>query len=126
VYAPEVVAETILHCAEHPVRDVFAGGGGKLVSVLANLAPRLTDKLMEKTDNNLYGPTSALQERSGQASPVHESSLYTQASLHPFLTGAALAATGLTMASYVRRGRSGLATRLPKGQKGREYLAYPW
>jgi short-subunit dehydrogenase len=141
VYAPEVVAETILHCAEHPVRDVFAGGGGKLVSVLANLAPRLTDKLMEKTvftaqqhqrleqgrqDNNLYGPTSALQERSGQASPVHESSLYTQASLHPFLTGAALAATGLTMASYVRRRRSGLATRLPKGQKGREYLAYPW
>ncbi len=29
VYAPEVVADAILHCAEMPVRDVFAGGGGK-------------------------------------------------------------------------------------------------
>jgi len=33
--APEVVAETILYCAEHPVRDVFAGGGGKLLALVA-------------------------------------------------------------------------------------------
>lgn len=29
VYAPEVVAEAILHCAEHPTRDVYAGGRRK-------------------------------------------------------------------------------------------------
>jgi short-subunit dehydrogenase len=34
VYAPEAVAEAILHCAENPVRDVFVGGGGKALSVL--------------------------------------------------------------------------------------------
>ena len=51
VYAPEVVAETILYCAEHPVRDVFAGGGGKMLSFLGNLAPRRTDKVMEKMFN---------------------------------------------------------------------------
>jgi hypothetical protein len=140
VYAPEVVAETILHCAEHPVRDVFAGGGGKVVSVLGNLAPRLTDKLMQKTlfdaqqserpeqdphDNNLYAPASALQERGGRSPSVFESSLYTLASLHPILTGAVVAATGLTIASYVQRGRSAAAA-WRNGRAAREYLAYPW
>jgi hypothetical protein len=140
VYAPEVVAETILHCAEHPVRDVFAGGGGKLVSVLGNLAPRWTDKLMKKTlfdaqqskrpeqdrqDNNLYGPTTALQERGGRTASVWESSFYTRATLHPVLTGAALAATGLTMASFVQRRRIAAET-WRKGRAAREYLAHPW
>ena len=49
VYAPEIVAETILHCAEHPERDVFAGGGGKAISALGKYAPRLTDKMMALT-----------------------------------------------------------------------------
>jgi hypothetical protein len=139
VYAPEVVAKTILHCAEHPVRDVFAGGRGKMVSVLGSLAPRWTDKLMQKElfaaqqserpeqdpqDNNLYAPTTALRERGGRSASVLESSLYTRASLHPIVTGAALAATGLTMASYVQRRRSAAAWR--KGRAGREYLVYPW
>jgi short-subunit dehydrogenase len=140
VYAPEVVAQTILHCAEHPVRDVFAGGSGKLMSMLGNLAPRLTDKFMQKTlfdgqqsvrpeedpqDNNLYGPTTALQERGGRTSSVWESSVYTRVSLHPVLTGAALAATGLTMASFVQRRRKA-AEGWRKGRAAREYLAYPW
>jgi short-subunit dehydrogenase len=140
VYAPEVVAETILHCAEHPVRDVFAGGGGKAFSVLGNFAPRWTDKLMQKTlfdgqqadrpehdphDNNLYAPTSALQERGGRSPAVLESSLYTRACLHPVVTCTALAATGLTMASYVQRRRSAAAA-WRKGMAAREYLAYPW
>jgi short-subunit dehydrogenase len=117
VYAPEVVAETILYCAEHPVRDVFAGGGGKMLSFLGNLAPRWTDKVMEKMfmaqqsdqpeedrqDNNLYGPTKGLKERGGRAPYVSESSLYTQASLHPLETAAVLAAAGLTLTSWLCR-----------------------
>jgi len=120
VYAPEVVAQTILHCAEHPVRDVFAGGSGKVVSALGRLAPRLTDKVMEslfdmqqtdrpdhdRTANGLYSATSALRERSGRASHVAESSLYTQASLHPLVTGAMVVLAGLTLASAFR-GRDG-------------------
>ena len=120
VYAPEVVAETILHCAEHPVRDVFAGGGGKMMSLLGNLAPRLTDKFMEKTmfaaqqldrpeqdrqDNNLYAPARGLKERGGRASYVSESSLYTQVSLYPIETAAMLAAAGLTLTSWLSRRR---------------------
>jgi short-subunit dehydrogenase len=49
VYAPEVVAEAILHCAEHAVREVFAGGGGKVMSALGYFAPRLLDTFMEWT-----------------------------------------------------------------------------
>lgn len=47
VYTPEVAAETILYCAEHPMRDMFVGSGGKMISSLGQLAPRLTDKVME-------------------------------------------------------------------------------
>ncbi len=117
VYAPEVVAEAVLHCAEHPTRDVYAGGGAKVMATLGNLAPRLTDKMMttlfdiqltdrpeqDRTNNSLYAPTTGLKERGGRAAYVAETSLYTQASLHPLLTGAALAATGLTLVSWLRR-----------------------
>src|SRR5688572_13876360 len=48
VYAPETVAETILYCAENPVRDVFVGAG-KLLSAFSKYAPRTTDKIMEAT-----------------------------------------------------------------------------
>src|SRR5919112_3853197 len=47
VYAPETVAEAILHCAETPERDVYVGGGGKALSVMEKYAPRLSDKVME-------------------------------------------------------------------------------
>lgn len=118
-YAPEVVAETILHCADHPVRDVFVGGGAKVVSMLGNLAPRLMDKVMNYTmfaaqqrdqaeqdrlDHGLYGPATGLQERSGRAPYVAESSLYTQASLHPMMTGAVAAVAGAALISLCRRG----------------------
>ena len=120
-YAPEVVAETILYCAEHPVRDVFAGGGAKVVSMFGSLAPRLMDKIMENTmftvqqsdqadqdrqDNGLYSPARGLQERGGRALYVAESSLYTQASLHPVMTGAVAALAGAALISIVRRGSS--------------------
>lgn len=107
VYAPETVAETILYCAEHPVRDVFVGAGGKMLSALGEYAPRLTDLYMEnlmidsqRTDQpiarnpkeSLYHPGDAsLSERGGYAGHVAESSLYTNASLHPVTTTAAIA-----------------------------------
>ena len=107
VYSPEAVAETILYCAEHPVRDVFVGGGGKALSLLGELAPRTTDILMENTlldiqkteepqttnpVESLYtSKDSSLTERGGYGGHVAESSLYTTASLHPLTTGAVVA-----------------------------------
>lgn len=45
VYAPEVVAKTICHAAEHPTRDIMVGGAGRALTLLATLAPNLSDKL---------------------------------------------------------------------------------
>ena len=121
VYAPEAVAEAILHCAENTVRDVFVGGGGKALSVMGKYAPRLTDMYMEATmldqqqsdrpaDQNasdgLYeSQDSSLRERGGYDGHVSETSLYTKASLHPVLTGAAMAlgAAGLAYTFYAKR-----------------------
>jgi short-subunit dehydrogenase len=107
VYAPETVAETILYCAENPVRDVFVGAGGKMLSAMGEHAPRLTDLYMEnvmipaqktekrangRAEESLYEPADAsLSERGGYAGHVSGSSLYTRASLHPVATGAAIA-----------------------------------
>jgi short-subunit dehydrogenase len=112
VYAPEVVAEAILHCAEHSVREVFAGGGAKVMSALGYFAPRFLDAFMEwtmfklqqtgrpartLTEDALFQPqpTSGLHERGGHPGHVLESSLYTRASLHPMVTGGSLVVAGL-------------------------------
>nr|MBA3640017.1 SDR family NAD(P)-dependent oxidoreductase [Acidobacteriota bacterium] len=47
VYAPEVVARTILKCAERPVRDITVGGAGRMMTLLGAAAPRMTDKYMK-------------------------------------------------------------------------------
>jgi len=118
VYAPDIVAETILHCAENSVRDVFVGAGGKALSALGDYAPRLTDRIMASTmiemqksdrpqigqqSDGLYSSTdSSLRERGGYSGHVAESSLYTKAVLHPLATGA-LIAIGLGAAAYLTK-----------------------
>jgi NAD(P)-dependent dehydrogenase (short-subunit alcohol dehydrogenase family) len=43
IYDPSLVADCILYAAEHPVRDLYAGGAGKAVAVNQMLAPGLVD-----------------------------------------------------------------------------------
>ncbi|MBV9926275.1 MAG: SDR family oxidoreductase [Acidobacteria bacterium] len=119
VYAPETVAEAILHCAETPERDVYVGGGGKALTVMEKYAPRLSDKLMEavafeaqqqdgagaRGDAGLYEASGELKERSGDDRFVFESSIYTKASLHPLLTGALFAGAGLAAVALLTRPR---------------------
>jgi short-subunit dehydrogenase len=116
VYAPEVVAEIILHCAQHPERDVFAGAGGKFISAQGYYAPRFTDKYMEHTmiqqqrtnrprhgdKNGLYGPSGDLRERGDYPGHVFERSLYSKASLHPLLTAAIVIGAGIGVATLLR------------------------
>lgn len=92
VYAPEVVAQAILFAAQHPRRDVYAGGAAKLFSVLNRALPRATDRYVERVmpdrqrsdrpataldQSALYRPGAGLHERQGQDG-VHETSLYTE------------------------------------------------
>jgi len=120
VYAPEVVARAIVQAAQSPVRDVIAGGVGRMLGI-SNAAPALTDRYMERTmfrsqqtdrstngrPDNLYAPVAHDGGRRGRnwQGRTIESSLYTAATLHP---GRALA----TMAGVAfALGAAGLATR---------------
>src|SRR5690606_34209378 len=109
-YAPDVVAHAILHCAEHPTREVFAGAGGAAISAGGRYAQRATDRLMENTllrlqrtdrpanplrADNLHAPGAGLEERGGYPGHVAESSLYTLATLHPGASGVMALAGGL-------------------------------
>jgi len=93
LYAPEVVAQAILHAAQHPKRDIYAGGAAKLFSLLNRSLPRLTDKYAERFlprqqrssrsaratgESALYKPGLALHERQGSAGHVCETSVYTE------------------------------------------------
>ncbi len=70
-YEPSLVADAILHVAEHPTRDFIVGDVGKVLDVLQRVSPGLVDALLvavgfqlQKTDeqkaedgsNNLYEP----------------------------------------------------------------------
>ncbi len=122
VYAPETVAEAILHCAETFERNVFVGGGGKSLSALGQYAPRLLDKVMEtsafsdaqkmphppvrpREENGLDQPSENLSERGNYDGHTMETSLYTKASLNPAVTVAAAVGIGLGLTLLWRASR---------------------
>lgn len=46
IYEPRVVAEAILHAAEHPSHTIVAGGAGKMMTVVQRISPALLDRYM--------------------------------------------------------------------------------
>ena len=111
VYSPETVARAILRAAESPVREVFIGAGGKMNVMLGHYLPHLTTKVMlERTPSGkpprqlsaLDRPSEHLAERGDYNGHVAKSSVYTQASLHPLLAGAALLGAGLAATALWR------------------------
>lgn len=118
VYAPDVVADAILHAAEQFRRDIFVGGAARLVSSAAHHAPRLLDRYMERflfaqqqsdrparqrSRHSLYGPGPDLRERLGHDGHVCESSVYTKAALHPKTMIALMLGVGIALAAWWRR-----------------------
>ncbi|MFL5460145.1 MAG: SDR family oxidoreductase [Gemmatimonadales bacterium] len=112
VYAPEVVANAILRAAEHPVRDITIGGGGRVLTALGAALPRLTDYYMERamfdaqrsdapaepTAGNLYHSAGEEGvERGSYSGHVMGSSIYTQTALSP---ARALLAAGVGLAVF--------------------------
>ena len=91
-YAPEEVAHAILHAAAHPQRDIYVGGTGRLMSLFAQAAPHLADKVgarfgedaqlgdpQEAAADNLHAPAASARD----AGERGRRSLYTRASLDP-------------------------------------------
>lgn len=120
IYAPEVVAEAILRCAERPVRDIIVGGAGRLQVALGNLAPRLADVYMERV---MYGQQRSFDrtqpregnldrpQRDGRAHGPHRghvmgSSLYTKAALSDVARMLPYVAAGAALVAGVRRWRA--------------------
>jgi NAD(P)-dependent dehydrogenase (short-subunit alcohol dehydrogenase family) len=101
VYEPSLVAEAILYAAEHPVREIYVGGAGKMIERMHRLSPRLTDWLLSrfgyqpqrtdisKTDrapHNLYEHIEGYDQAQGAFSDEARSiSVYTGLELHPKL-----------------------------------------
>ncbi len=120
VYAPEVVAETILKCAEKPVRDIVVGGSGKAQILVGHLAPRLSDRYMQramfsqqKTHDRSQPREGSLEhpQRDGRAHGLYrghvmQSSAYTKAALSDATRIISFAAAGLALAAGVRRWRN--------------------
>jgi short-subunit dehydrogenase len=120
VYAPETVAEAILHCAEKPVRDIFVGGAGRVQVAMSRVAPRLTDAYLrralfsqQKTHDRSQPREGSLErpQRDGRAhgpyrGHVMTSSAYTKAALSDTARLLPFAAAALVLAAGVRRRRA--------------------
>ena len=92
VYAPEVVADAILRCAERRVREITVGGGGRMMAVMGKMTPRTMDKYMEQTmfeqqkdstgtvisQDSLYEPKEDGHAQGPYSGHVMQSSLYTE------------------------------------------------
>ena len=69
VYATHVVADTILYCASHPIREITVGGGGRLITSFYSVLPGLAEPLFAR-----FAP-SLMRDR-GSAYQPYEDGLY--------------------------------------------------
>ena len=94
------------------LRDVFVGSAGKMVSALGHHAPRATDRIMERAlfdaqqkesdgpeargrHDALFEPSEDLAERGDYEGMVRETSVYTRASLHPWISAGIVLGVGV-------------------------------
>jgi len=116
VYAPDLVAKAILHCCETGEREMYVGSGGAMIGKLGKYAPRLADKYMEKAlfdqqktrvprgpHTGLDTGSGNLQERGGHPGMVRETSLYTEAVMHPWIAAGLFALAGVAFSKAVSR-----------------------
>lgn len=141
VYDPRLVAQAVCHAAEHPKRSMVVGGQGIVLTRLANLFPRSTDKMMERffgeemqsidqsppsgVKDNLFEPRRDGRIESEQDQYVRRRSFTLKAQMHPLATaamvgGAALAAAGLFLGrrAMARRSENAPETTLAQMDSG--------
>jgi NAD(P)-dependent dehydrogenase (short-subunit alcohol dehydrogenase family) len=121
VYAPEVVADAILRCAERRFREVTVGGGGRMLTALGRVAPRTMDVYMERalydqqkdksgrvqSRDSLYHPTEDGDASGPYPGRVMQSSVYTKAVMSDFTRALPFIAAGAVIAAGVRQRREG-------------------
>jgi short-subunit dehydrogenase len=120
VYAPEVVAEAILRCAERRIREVTVGGGARVITAIGRLAPRTMDVFMERALfdqqkdasrsvpplDSLYRPTRDGEATGPYTGHVMKTSLYTKAVMSDVTRALPYLAAGAMLAAGVKRWRA--------------------
>ncbi len=106
VYATHVVADSVLHCASHPIREITVGGGGRLIASFYSALPGLAEPLFARFapsmmrdrhsdyqpyDDGLYDPTDDGLEEEVHYPMVRQFSVLAEARKHPGITAGALA-----------------------------------
>ena len=106
VYSVALVAEAILHAAEHPVRQITVGGGGRLQASIGQMFPALAEPVFARLvpllmkspggtatgeEDGLYKAGGGMCERSDYFG-VRQTSLYTAAQMNPQRSAAVISA----------------------------------
>jgi NAD(P)-dependent dehydrogenase (short-subunit alcohol dehydrogenase family) len=127
IYQPHIVADAIIHAAEHPTRAIIAGDAGKIIAASQKLSPEVTDAMMlmtgfeaQKTDqpksvddpNNLFDPISGYDKVEGDFSDQAQQHSYSNLldfnpAVRDFALGAAIStATFLGLRSLLNGRKS--------------------
>ena len=117
IYDPALVAQAILHAAQHVSRDITVGGLGRLQVLLGTGFPAILDRLspvlaamtLDRTqaatrEHSVFAPVQPGRERGG-IQFARKTSIYTASRRHPLVTGACVATTALMLARAVVRKR---------------------
>lgn len=133
VYSAQVVARAILHCAQHPTRDLIVGSAGRFITMLGHQLPAFTDWAMKKLlfrmqksgrpprgGDALYQPGRGGSEEGGYRDfgMVRQHSLYTQTKMHPVLSAAAVVGVGVLVATALAAMRHQPQTRTERVVSG--------
>ena len=118
IYEPETVTAVLLHAAEHPERDLMAGGAAAALALNQRLSPRLLDAVLatragfapQMTDeprsegdpDNLFGPIRG-HDTVRNGFRALKSSSYNRLQAHPILRKGVLAGTVLGAAALTAR-----------------------
>jgi len=123
VYATHVVADTILYCASHPIREITVGGGGRLIASFYSVLPGLAEPLFarfapslmrdrgsayEPYDDGLYDPSDDGLDEEVHYPMVRQFSALAEVRKHPGITSGVVAVlAGIGIAALLLNQRSG-------------------
>ena len=119
IYQPEPFAEAVLHCAEHPVRELPVGWGAQKLLWGQKLAPRVADWVLVRTGwqgqhtgepKPIGAPDNLFETLPGDPGAhggfddrARDSTLWTSLRLRRWLVGGAVAAAGGVVAGLSQR-----------------------
>jgi NAD(P)-dependent dehydrogenase (short-subunit alcohol dehydrogenase family) len=124
IYQPEPFADAVLHCCEHPIRELPIGWGAQKLMWGQKLSPRAGDLMLlrmgwkgQHTDDdkpldspdNLFGPMPGDPGAHGRFdAESRNSTLWTSLRLRRWLVGAAMVGAAAVAGSVERNRRTGL------------------